>query len=722
MQHARPSRARQIALALSIPLLVLGGALAGLIALRTAPRQVDAAASIPAGMPSHFSFGLMDSPGDVSALTSMRSNNGTAWDFRYQYLSAGVNTGSGWATWNSPAGQFATNYMNESNSNGITPAFVYYQLLQSNGPSGGSESGNDLAHLDSPSTMNAYYADWALLMQKIGSYGKPVLVVVEPDLWGFMEQAALAKGSNSAASIPASVASSGYSAAQGYPDTAQGFAWTLLHIRDLYAHNAILALHASTWGTGVDIASDTSANVNASAIGTQTGQFLDTAGLQGVPSGVSTFDLVSNDIADHDSGQSGIWWDPTNTSFPNFSRYLSFASALSSATSRRIIMWQVPVGNQYFDTENNSAGHTQDNKAQYILGHIASFAQAGIIGVLFGPGNGGTNATDVRQDGVTNPAPISTYDCNMCNNHTSSYPDDDGGYLRIFLGQYYRNGAYALSGGTSAPAPTNTPPAPTATSVPPTATATPAPTNSSTPTPAPSGSGTPAPACATPSISFGSGNAAPGSAAPGSPILMSIALKASCAISALVDFELYNQSGTKVWQSWQNNKSLTDQTQTFSTTWNAPSTEAAGTYTLKVGVFSTNWGKLYGWDDNATSLTETAAASACSGNPAITFGSGSAAPVSLAPGATTTLSETLTSSCASKALIDFEVYDSSGNQVFQAWQDNQSLTGQPQTFSTHWTVPAGQPAGTYTLKIGVFGTGWSAFYAWNDNATQLKVS
>ena len=48
-------------------------------------------------------------------------------------------------------------------------------------------------------------------------------------------------------------------------------------------------------------------------------------------------------------------------------------------------MWQVPVGNQYYDTENNSAGHTQDNKAQYILGHIADFANAGIIGVLFGP-------------------------------------------------------------------------------------------------------------------------------------------------------------------------------------------------------------------------------------------------------------------------------------------------------------------------------------------------
>ena len=74
-----------------------------------------------------------------------------------------------------------------------------------------------------------------------------------------------------------------------------------------------------------------------------------------------------------------------------------------------------------------------------------------MITVLFGPGNGGTNVMDVRQDGVTNPAPISTYQCNNCNNHTSQYADDDGGYLRINLGQYYKSGGYPLNSGTATP-------------------------------------------------------------------------------------------------------------------------------------------------------------------------------------------------------------------------------------------------------------------------------
>ncbi|MGZ3581969.1 MAG: hypothetical protein ACXWP6_04415 [Ktedonobacterales bacterium] len=573
----KESKAVRLLLLLAVPALILGTALAGMLAFRSSPNAAHAAAgAIPSGMPGHFSFGIMDAPGGQKYLNGMRSNNGAAWDFRYQYLAGGA--GTGWSTWNTPAGQFATYYMNDSGNNGYAPSFVYYNMLQSKGPSGSNESGTDLAHLSSTSTMNAYYGDWALLMQKVGVYGKPVLIIVEPDLWGFIQQAAWARGSTSAASISASVASSGYPAAQGYPNTAQGYAWALLHIRDLYAHNAILALHASAWGSGTDIATNTSSSVNAAAIGTQTAQFLSTAGITGNPRGVSTFDLISNDIADHDSGQSGIWWDRNNVTFPNFSRYLQYANALSNGTGRRVVMWQVPVGNQYFDTENNSAGHTQDNKAEYIISHIADFATAGVVGVLFGPGNAGTYAQDAKNDGVTNAAPINTYGCNGCNNHTSSYADDDGGYLRLFLGQYYKSGGYSLSGGNPAPAPTGTtPPQPTAT------------------TP-PSGS-------CTPRISFGANSASPTSVAPGSAVMFATTFASSCSTSANVDFEVYNSAGAKVWQNVLNNQPLTGQSQTFHSSWTTSASLATGTYTLKIGVFKPDWSGLYAWNNNAATLT-----------------------------------------------------------------------------------------------------------------------
>jgi hypothetical protein len=399
------------------------------------------------GGTNHFAFGLESAPGNVQYMNDMRSQNGAAFDYRYQYLSAGVNTGHGWETWNSPAGAFATYYIQDSAKNHYIPVLVYYEMLQSNGSCGScAEPQKDLSNLANASVMKSYYANWALLMQKIGATHTTTLVIVEPDLWGFMEQS-VANGSNSATSVPASVASSGYGAVAGMPNTAQGFAWALLHLRDLYARNAVLALHASNWATRIDISSNTDPNLNVRGVAQKEAQFLLSAGIKGNPAGISRWNLLSNDVADHDSGQSGIWWDRNNKTLPNFSRYLQFISALTADSGLHVMMWQVPDGNQYFDTENNSQGHTQDNRPEYILGHVADFAHAGILGVLFGPGNGGTEYDDATHDGVTNPAPISTYECNRCNNHQSQYADDDGGYLRIFAGQYYKNGPYPLPAG-----------------------------------------------------------------------------------------------------------------------------------------------------------------------------------------------------------------------------------------------------------------------------------
>ncbi len=397
-----------------------------------------------ASFPHYLSFGTMSGPGGTTTLDDMRMRNGTSYAFRYQYLTSGVNTGHGWETWNLPAGQFATSYMQESTQHGYIPTFVYYELCVSNGVQPGSACGGnnlkqDVSNIANPDTMKAYYANWKLLLQKIGAFSKPTLVIVEPDVWGFLQNAS--NGTNNAANVPASVSSSGYADASSFPNTVQGFAWTLLHMRDLYAQNAILALHASTWASDADIATDTRATLDVAGMVQREASFLNSAGITGNPKGVSHWNLLSSDVADFDSAQPGgrSWWDRYNKTFPNFSRYLTFIQGLSKATQLRVAMWQVPMGNQYFMTMNNSQGHYQDNRAEYILNNVNAFVAAGVIAVLFGPGNGGTINTDARNDGVTNPAPISTYECNKCNTHVSTYADDDGGYLRIFIGQYMKN-------------------------------------------------------------------------------------------------------------------------------------------------------------------------------------------------------------------------------------------------------------------------------------------
>jgi hypothetical protein len=80
------------------------------------------------------------------------------------------------------------------------------------------------------------------------------------------------------------------------------------------------------------------------------------------------------------------------------------------------------------------------------------------------------------------------------------------------------------------------------------------------------------------------------------------------------------------------------------------------------------------------------------------------------------------SSTASKVLIDVEVYGPTGAKVFQRVWDAQSFNpGQMRSFSASWTVPPGQAPGSYTLKIGVFASGWGTLYNWNNNAAAFTV-
>ncbi len=343
--------------------------------------------------------------------------------------------------------------MTGSNDNGYIPVFTWYEVLQSLPSTGASESDRDYNNLNNTATMNAYYASFKRLMVKAGLFGKQVVVHIEPDFWGYMQQ----RAAGDASTVSASVASSGFADVAGIPNTVQGFGWALLHMRDLYAPNALLAIHASPWSNGGDVGVNTNPGMNVVAIADATAAFLNSARN---PSG-STWDVVFNDLDDHDAGWwetqgRNHWWDPTNATFPNFTRYLAWVAELKVKTGLQQVAWQVPVGNQYFLTMNNTCGHYQDNVAPYFIAHPSDLFAAGLVAVLFGKGNGcqttyidyGTH--DIGGpvgDGITNNGTMSnpigppTTDtlgwCSACNTHVSTYADDDGGYLRMFVAQYY---------------------------------------------------------------------------------------------------------------------------------------------------------------------------------------------------------------------------------------------------------------------------------------------
>jgi len=397
----------------------------------------------PVPAAGRLEFGLANKPSELTWM--VRSQ--VPWKYRYQYLSGGVNTGRDWIGWNAPEGDFARNYMTASGNAGYIPVFTYYELAQSKPGNGATEADHDYSNSNNPTTMRAYYANFKLLMQIAGDYGSLVVVQVEPDFWGYMEERARGRD---ASTVAASVSSSGLADLSGLPDTLQGFSQALLHLRDLYAPKVALGIHASMWATGVDVATDTNANLDVVGQADAVSNFLDSAGISNGRH--STWDLVFHDLDDHDAGwweaqglntaQFTHWWDPTNHSYPNFSRYLAWIAELGARTHRPQVAWQVPIGNEYFLTENNTCGHFQDNVAQYFLAHVADLRRAGIAAVLFGSGNEcQTNYVDDQNDGITNNGGRPTTDraglCNACNTHPSLWPDDDGGYLRTVVGNYY---------------------------------------------------------------------------------------------------------------------------------------------------------------------------------------------------------------------------------------------------------------------------------------------
>src|SRR5579859_4530888 len=429
-----------------------------------ATRPARAASGLPAGWPSALQLGMADSPGGAATMKAT-----APFAFRYQYLAGGVNTGSGWATWN-PGGDFVTYYIQDSVANGISPVFTYYQIRQSNPGASMAESQGVQANFQNTATMTAYYQDLTLFFQKAAAFPQTrVILHVEPDAWGYLEQAS---GNNSATSVPVQVAATGNADLAGLPDTAAGFAQAVKRLRDKYAPNVLLGYHLSVWGTGDDILYSKPPDSVVVADAQKAAAFAQSLG--------TAFDLTFAEASDRDAafkqyvyGDGGAsWWGAAD-----YARNVLFLQTFHAAVPAGIVDWQLPLGNTKMQAENNTWDHYQDNHVEWWLAdvtrqHLQSYINAGVVALLFGRGaDGATCACDAAGDGVTNPAPING------NTTPSLSADDDGGFFRQQAQAYYAAGPLPLAGGSGTPTPTPSPsptPSPTA-----------SPSPSPTPTPSP---------------------------------------------------------------------------------------------------------------------------------------------------------------------------------------------------------------------------------------------
>lgn len=436
---------------------------------RIAATSVTAAAlpPLPAGWPNRVELGMASSPGGAASMKATAN-----FGFRYQYLAGGANTGSGWATWNAN-GAFATYYIQDSIANGIVPVFTYYQIRQSAPGASQYEPDGVYNNLQNTATMTSYYNDMKLFFQKAGaSPNNSVVLHVEPDLWGYIQQRS---SNDNASTVTAKVAATGLPELAGLPDTAVGLAKAVKKLRDTYAPNVVLAYHISIWGTGFDLNYGTWTNPQVDALGARAANFY--TSLQ------SNFDIAFVDQVDRDAGYKQVidgnpnkWFDAAD-----YANTVRFYTAFVGIAQKRLVVWQIPYGNTKMRAMNNTWNHFQDNHVEWLLddptrAHLNDFVNAGVVAFMFGGGATGTTcACDAAGDGVTNPAPING------NTLVSLSADDDGGFFRQKAAAYYATGAIPLTG--ALPTPTATPTA--IATLTPTATPTRTPTATPTRTPTP---------------------------------------------------------------------------------------------------------------------------------------------------------------------------------------------------------------------------------------------
>ncbi|MCZ7649239.1 MAG: hypothetical protein M5U26_28950 [Planctomycetota bacterium] len=442
--HARPMAFSSPCLRVSVAIGILLGCVAAAASDAGDPGR-EARAKLRQGLLDHFHFGIC---APVEWCNETRDQNGAKWKFRQQYFSGGAAKDKSWDSvflnpwnkWVNPdkrKGVWAENFIKPTIENGYVPWITFYNLAQSNpadykpGPAQAAPANAAVAE-----TMKSYWEQVKLLMQLCDKFKPhPVVVQVEPDEWGHL---LLSKREGKALfpeKVDVKVGSCGMEDVKGLPDNLVGYAQAWYKLRNAYApSNVLLVTNPSAWDWRGSMAAENWVEIFKQC-------------------GVDQWDGAVLEFGDRDLGCSGKAPPYTEadyvTRFASYDQMLKWIETLHKGTGLWVWMWQVAIGNTYFKTCNQTDGHYCDGIAQSILeGYpgnptIGRFAAAGCAGFVFNAGQGfQTHCTDDKKDGITNPDPIPG---NL--GHESKYADDDGGYIRLRVGEYYKQPFKMLGGG-----------------------------------------------------------------------------------------------------------------------------------------------------------------------------------------------------------------------------------------------------------------------------------
>jgi hypothetical protein len=307
---------------------------------------------------------------------------GTTLDVHYAYL-VGLPTMGGWPDWNAN-GSFVNILTDSAAAHGVTPMFTLYSMA--------SLGDGNFAMTTDDNAMNLYWQGAKLLFSRLGMFGKPAIVHLEPDFWGYAMH-------NSLDGTARVIVTEHAPDCAGMPDNLMGMAGCLLKLARMYAPQTKVGFHASAWGGSQDQQVAFFKAIHADQA-----------------------DFLATDVLDRDAGcfeahvdkncmrGGGPWyWDETNQTSPNFHEHLAWVKAVHDGIGLPILWWQVPFGVPSA-TPGGTAGHYRDNRVDYFFNHLPELVAAGGVGAAFGVGAG--NQTYITTDGGQFKAAVTKYFAN----------------------------------------------------------------------------------------------------------------------------------------------------------------------------------------------------------------------------------------------------------------------------------------------------------------------
>lgn len=290
-------------------------------------------------------------------------------DIYDQYL-VGVGPSS-WPSWNSPSGAYVTLVAQRADQLGAVPMFTLYQMA--------TRGDGVLTGLADTTYMTDYWNNARLLFQLLANYGKPALVNLEPDFWGYAQRVNADPTQMLAyVNINPDCAS--------LPNTVAGMAACLMQSARKIAPQAYVGFPPSLFE---DLRPTEVAYMQK--LGADQADFVV---MQTLDRDAGCFEARSI-LGECTRAGSNWYWDETNTTSPTFNEHFALANRYFQGLGRPLLWWQTPLGVPAASPSTTSPW--RDNRVRYFLTHPDQLVAAGGVGVVFSPGQ--SAQTTIQTDG-----------------------------------------------------------------------------------------------------------------------------------------------------------------------------------------------------------------------------------------------------------------------------------------------------------------------------------